>query len=152
MAVDPSDARVVAVSGWTSIEDNDGIEGVWLTTNAGGSFVDVTANLANATGVCAGRARCGKWRPSALLVLPSAKVGATVVLVGTVSGVYAAAIKSGVPGAWVRLGGCSDLPLVLVGGLSYEATSDTVVVATMGRGVYLLSKASERVREALELL
>ena len=32
---------------------------------------------------------------------------------------------------WQRLGGCADLPLVLVAGLSYEPLSDTVVAATM---------------------
>ena len=30
----------------------------------------------------------------------------------------------------------------MVMGLSHEATSDTVVVATMGRGIYTLSSAS----------
>ena len=43
---------------------------------------------------------------------------------------------------WKRGGTCLDLPLVMVMGLSHEATSDTVVVATMGRGIYTLSSAS----------
>ena len=48
-----------------------------------------------------------------------------------------------------RLSGCPQLPLVLVGGLSYEPVSDTVVVATMGRGVYILPAASQLVVAAL---
>ena len=52
-------------------------------------------------------------------------------------------------GAWKRLGGCADLPLVLVGGLSYEPTSDTVVAGTMGRGVYKMTKATQLIRAAL---
>ena len=85
-------------------------------------------------------------------MLPPAK-GTTVpiVLVGTVSGVYAAAAPVSSPRAWTRLGGCSALPLVLVAGLSYEPTTDTVVAATMGRGVYILPGATERVRDAVGL-
>ena len=45
----------------------------------------------------------------------------------------------------------TQLPNVLVAGLSYEPTSDTVTAATMGRGVYLLPKATEMVRDALGL-
>ena len=154
MAVHPDDALTVAVSGWTSIKDNNGKEAVHLSMNGGKTFVDVTGDLSTSTGVCSKRAKCGKWRPSALLLLPGVS-GATVLLVGTVSGVYATAIKPGrdaaAPIQWSRLGGCKDLPLVLIGGLSYEPTSDTVVVATMGRGVYTLSKATELIGEALGL-
>ena len=52
---------------------------------------------------------------------------------------------------WTRLGGCAQLPLVLVAGLSYEPTSDTITAATMGRGVYALKKATDHVRAALSL-
>ena len=84
-------------------------------------------------------------------------------LAGTVSGVYATAIETKglaaaaargggpVPATWQRLGGCDDLPLVLVGGLSYEAETGTVVAATMGRGVYILPKAAEAAAAALGL-
>ena len=51
--------------------------------------------------------------------------------------------------AWVRVGSCAQLPLVLVGGLSYEHTSDTVTAATMGRGVYILPNASVAILAAL---
>jgi hypothetical protein len=154
VAVDPADALTVAVSGWTSLQDNSGVEGVWITTDGGKTFADVTGDLANATGVCDGRAKCGKWRPSALLLLPLSKQNQpsySALLVGTVSGVYATIVKGGAPSSWTRLGGCAQLPLVLVGGLSYEPTSDTVVAATMGRGVFTLPKASAMVAQALQL-
>ena len=34
LAVSPADAKIVAVTGWTSLENNDGPEGVWYTTDA----------------------------------------------------------------------------------------------------------------------
>ena len=49
------------------------------------------------------------------------------------------------------MSGCASFPLVLVGGLSYEPSSDTVVAATMGRGVRVVHKASDVVRAALGL-
>ena len=82
MAVHPDDALTVAVSGWTSIKDNNGKEAVHLSMNGGKTFVDVTGDLSTSTGVCSKRAKCGKWRPSALLLLPGVS-GATVLLVGT---------------------------------------------------------------------
>ena len=45
------------------------------------------------------------------------------------------------PVTWTRLG--AEFPLVLNAGLSYEHYSDTVVAATMGRGIYTLKNAKE---------
>ena len=162
LAVSPVDSSLVAVTGWTSIADNKGTEGIWLTRNAAGAasdFEDVTANLRNTTSVCSGRGQCGKWRPSALLLLPAhADSGQLIghsLLVGTISGVYALRISSGahgerprVMGAWSRLGTCSQIPLVLVAGLSHEPESDTLVAATMGRGVYVLHNATRAAWDA----
>ena len=154
LAVDPKDSATVAVSGWTSVETNDSPEAVYVTRDAGASWLEVTGNLAAATGVCANRDRCGKWRPSALLMLPLNEKGVAL-LVGTVAGVFAAHLPNGKEAAepaaisWVRVGSCAQLPLALVAGLSYEATSDAVTAATMGRGVYILPKASQVVLAAL---
>ena len=158
LAVSPSSASTAAVSGWTSLSDNTGVEGVWLTTDGGASFQEVTANLRAVTGVCDRRAQCGKWRPSALLLLPQPG-GGHALLVGTVSGVYARRIGdptntsttafAAQSGPWQRLGACGKLPLVLVAGLSHEPSSDTLVAATMGRGVYALRNATEAVARAL---
>ena len=43
---------------------------------------------------------------------------------------------------WARLGDCAALPLVLVAGLSHEPKDDTLVAATMGRGVYVVHGAT----------
>lgn len=148
LAVSSDDAALVAVSGWTTIRDNEGAEGVWLSADAGASFLDVTGDLQSATGVCNGRIACGKWRPSALLLLPLTKGHA--LLAGTVSGVFAAVVPTGaVAVKWSRLGACTELPLALVAGLSHEPLTDTVVAATMGRGVFTLPQASRAIATAL---
>jgi hypothetical protein len=63
----------------------------------------------------------------------------TALLVGTVSGVYVTFVEKALAAgaaSWARVGTCDEFPLVLTLGLSYEPTSDTLVAATMGRGVY----------------
>jgi hypothetical protein len=133
LAASPANSQVVAVSGWTSVVNNEGREGVWLSTDAGRTFVDATSDLRNKTGTI------GQIRPSALLLLPTPR--GTVLLVGTVSGVFIKGITNP-GGVWSRLGSCDELPLVLVAGLSYEPKDDTLVAATMGRGIYVLHEAT----------
>ena len=58
-------------------------------------------------------------------------------LVGTSTGVFVSWTDR--PGQWARLGSCSNFPMVLTLGLSHERTSDTLVAATMGRGVYTMT-------------
>jgi hypothetical protein len=60
IAVDPSDSKVAAVTGWHSVDDNSGVEGVWLTTDGGDSWVNVMSNLINATGTVARARPSGK--------------------------------------------------------------------------------------------
>merc|ERR1712032_188692 len=64
LAVSPVDSSLVAVSGWISLLDNSGTEKVWLSSDSGASFDDVTRNLREATG------SVGRVRPSALLFVP----------------------------------------------------------------------------------
>ncbi len=54
-------------------------------------------------------------------------------------GIYATTVNHGNPlnGKWARLGTCEELPLVVVSGISYEAYSDTLVVATFGSSTTL---------------
>lgn len=153
LAVSPLDSNVVAVTGWQNLSVGGDIgqkPRIWLSTDAGMTFVDVTGDLFDVNGVCDGvdRKTCFDVRPSSLLILPH-KRGASV-LVGTVGGIYslpvpertnAAATNHGAF-AWKRLGTCEDFPVVLVGGLSYEPITDTLVAATMGRGVRMLPNAS----------
>ena len=61
LAVSPADSSLVAVTGWASVLDNEGDERVFMSTDAGATWNDVTANLAAAT------ATVGKVRPSALV-------------------------------------------------------------------------------------
>lgn len=77
-----------------------------------------------------------KARPNALLVV--AFGAKTAILVGTVNGVYVTWDDAQLLGTWTRFGSCSQLPVVLTLGLSYEQDSDTLLAATMGRGIYAI--------------
>lgn len=84
--------------------------------------------------------------------------GPDVIVLGTATGVFASVSDYGNTGRWFRVGLCSELPMVIRGfivqnpncaaclrlrsalqvmvqGVSYEAYSDTLVVATFGRGI-----------------
>jgi hypothetical protein len=208
MAVDPADALTVAVSGWTSLQDNSGVEGVWITTDGGKTFADVTGDLANATGVYAdlwgpnpgladgptlcysrlrapplttgatgvpsvasgGRPRCccclspsrtspptppSSWGPSRASTPPSSRAAPPPLgpaSAAAPSSLWCVASPDLAPAPSPPHSLCPPcLHQVLVGGLSYEPTSDTVVAATMGRGVFTLPKASAMVAQALQL-
>ena len=148
LAVSPADSTLLAVTGWPSLVDNSGLESVWLSKDAGAHFVDVTANLRDATGTV------GRVRPSALLLVPVPGQNTTALLVGTVNGVHATMVHTGAHTIstgtkWVLLGACANLPLVLVAGLSYQPLSDTIVAGTMGRGVYAVHGASKLLQDVL---
>lgn len=123
--------------------DNASPESVFLTADGGASWSDVTANLREASGTI------GQVRPSALLLV-GLSGGRHALLVGTVNGVLVTFLGGG-KGAlpWVRLGGCAALPLVLVAGLSYEPKDDTILAATMGRGIYAAHGAARELEQAL---
>ena len=146
LAVLREDSETVAITGRPSVLDNQGDESVWITRNGGHTWTNVTGNLLAATQTVA------KARPSALSLI-TVDQHSIALLVGTVSGVYVswihASVVHGSPidiGHWSRLGTCSDLPLVLTMGLSYEPHSDTLVVATFGRGIYVMHNATHVLR------
>ena len=89
---------------------------MWVTYDAGETWHDDTGDLRDATGTI------GQVRPSAILLMPLS-IGSAI-LVGTSNGVY---VKRTGESSWQRFGSCSDLPQVLVAGLSYEAKSDVIV-------------------------
>lgn len=146
LAVSPLDSSLLSVSGWCSVTTNMCPENVWVSADEGRRFTDVTGELRRATRTI------GQWRPSALLLVPQArKVGAnytvTALLVGTVNGIFVSFLHTSEGdvlsfSAWVRLGSCAQMPLTLVAGLSHEPTDDTIVAATMGRGVYVVHNAT----------
>eukprot|EP00937_MAST-01D_sp_MAST-1D-sp2_P003279 g3279.t1 len=156
LSVSSADPKMLAASGSPSVESNArsaGPDSVWVSADAGDSWTDASGDLYAAT------ATLGRPRPSGVLLLPTPK--GTALLVGTVNGVFvswprvlqgaAGAFSAGSSGntnKWARLGTCADLPLVLVMGLSYEPHSDTLVAATMGRGVYVLHDALAMVERA----
>lgn len=150
LAVSPAHSALLAVSGWTSLLDNNCAESIWLSHDAGKNYLDVTGNLRSATQAI------GMMRPSALLLVPVTAKNATALLVGVATGVYVTFVKSAASAdertaatqRWSRFGGCGQLPLVLVAGLSYEPADDTLVAATMGRGVYVVNG----VTKALEVM
>ena len=144
LAIAPHDASTIAVTGWPeSIESNGDVDGtpaevILVSRDAGVTWDNVFGDL---TAVTATPARV---RPSGLLLIPLA-IGDVALLTGTVSGVYVSYLSA--PGTWARFGSCSDLPLVYVMNLSYDEHSDTVVAATMGRGVYTLTGAKNFLTE-----
>eukprot|EP01062_Namystynia_karyoxenos_P064199 TRINITY_DN570_c1_g2_i1.p1 TRINITY_DN570_c1_g2~~TRINITY_DN570_c1_g2_i1.p1 ORF type:complete len:921 (+),score=206.82 TRINITY_DN570_c1_g2_i1:84-2765(+) len=133
LAVSPGDSRIVAVCGVASTESNTGAEAVWITRDAGETWMDVFGDLAEASCTVA------RARPQGLLFVDFPEFKASALLVGTGSGVFLSWTDR--PGRWSRLGQCADLPLVMVTALTYEGYSDTLVAATYGRGVYVIHKA-----------
>jgi len=147
LALHPQDASVLAVCGWASVLDNGGTERLYYSRDAGVTFVDLlTAELANAAQV---DPTFSKVRVAAL-----AFVG-NVLLAGTARGVCASNIPIGSswasskPARWYRLGSTrKEFPLVKISQIRYYGDVDKVVVATMGRGVYLLESAHSHVQFA----
>lgn len=152
LAVSRADSSLIAVTGRPDVLTNLGDESIWLTRDAGASWHNCTGDLIKATGTTA------KARPSALLIMDlggeafdgrsGGAHATTVLLVGTVSGVYLSWVDDARLGQWSRLGTCAELPLVLTLGLSYEPRSDTLVAATFGRGVYVMHGATKALLDA----
>jgi len=115
---------------------NDGNEGVWITSDAGTTWSDITGNLVSVTGTV------GKARPSGLLFIPISSKKNTAILAGTTRGVYYTWL-TGSNNKWNRLGTCSQFPAVLTMDLSYTPEDDTLLIATMGRGIYTVTSASK---------
>lgn len=133
IAISPRNSKVVAVTGWPSVRSNEGAESVWVTSDAGETWTNATGNLADGV---------QRARASGLLIIDfDGKVNVSAILVGTTAGALIS--WSDALGKWSRLGSCAELPLIMVKGLSYEHFSDTLLAATMGRGVYVLRKAKE---------
>lgn len=155
MAVSPSDSRFLAVTGWPSVSTNLGNEDIFVTTNAGETWQNVTSNLRTATGVT------GKVRPGGLLLVDLPPKGggmARALLVGTSNGIMVAflylsgAVVSEANAKWTRFGTCDEFPIVLTAGIDYEPISDRLVAATYGRGIYILKDAKEKLLSIIERL
>ena len=114
-------------------------EEVWVTFDAGNTWHNVTANLREASGVV------GIVRPSGLKIIELLENKAMALLVSTSKGVMVSFFGSKGEYVetthWERFGSSTEFPTVLCSAISYEHYSDTLVVATFGRGVYALSNA-----------
>mmetsp|Transcript_10726 Transcript_10726/g.20357 ORF Transcript_10726/g.20357 Transcript_10726/m.20357 type:complete len:839 (+) Transcript_10726:24-2540(+) len=149
LAVSTASPSFVAVTGWLSVlHAHPEPEGIWFSRQNGeqGTFVDISGNLKEVSGALA------FLRPSGLLFVDFEAKGngnkTAALLVGTVSGVFMTWIDkalehvaAGTAVEWDRVGDSQQFPLVLTKGLSYEHYSDTLVAATMGRGIYTLHNA-----------
>jgi hypothetical protein len=145
MSVSPSNSRIIAVTGWTTIDSNNGSENIFLTNDAGQTWINITNNLKEATNVV------GQVRPSSLLIVDLLQNKDKAILVGTSNGIMVTYISQlnlnttndGGAATWSRFGDLSEFPIVLNSGLSYEHYSDKIVAATFGRGIYIVDNAKE---------
>eukprot|EP00211_Chloroparvula_japonica_P004929 CAMPEP_0119131648 /NCGR_PEP_ID=MMETSP1310-20130426/10499_1 /TAXON_ID=464262 /ORGANISM="Genus nov. species nov., Strain RCC2339" /LENGTH=845 /DNA_ID=CAMNT_0007122235 /DNA_START=165 /DNA_END=2702 /DNA_ORIENTATION=- len=148
MALSLLNSSLVAVTGWPYDDSgnmNLGDEHVWLTTDDGATWLDVTSNLLTATAALA------KSRPAGLEFVDEVDdAGTTALLVGTINGVFVSFFNQD-PSTitWSRLGTCAEFPLVVVTSINYEAYSDTLVVSTFGRGVYTIANAKAALYTAM---
>lgn len=147
MSVSPANSDVITVTGWPSVLTNLGQEQVFVTADGGQTWINATGNMREASGVT------GKVRPGGLLVVDLEANSDIALLVSTTNGVLVSSLGGWVKGtgAWTRLGTCTDFPIVLNAGLSYEHYSDTLVAATMGRGVYTLHSTKAELLKALAI-
>ena len=151
ISVSKTDYNIIALTGWQSIDTNPSEESIFVTTDAGSTWTNVTGNLRQASGVT------GIVRPNGV-ELVDLDEGNRALLVGTSTGVMATLLDKPIASSpfapfnqhtWVRLGGRDEFPLVLTADVDYELDSDTLVVATFGRGIYILDNAKAKLTEVL---
>lgn len=152
LSVSKHDANMIAITGWESVDTNDGEESVFVTFNGGKAWTNFTGNLRDAVGVS------GKVRPRGMDWVPLvASRGIHALLVGTSNGIYATVVQQGqekyeeneIGCEWHRLGSCQEFPIVLVSDVIYSQDSNTLVAATYGRGIYMLRHVQKRLKDIL---
>ena len=148
MHVMAEDSRTIAITGWTTIESNEGDENIFLTRDGGMHWDDITGNLREASGVA------GKVRPSGMQMLhiSSSDEEVLAILVGTGNGIFVTYLSLNSDAgneeyAWVRYGNCNEFPIVLVADIDHEPVTDRLVASTYGRGIYILKNATNKLHE-----
>lgn len=141
LAVAASNSDVVAVTGWQSIDSNNGDENIFYSSDCGKNWIDVTGNLRQVSGVV------GKIRPGGMVFVDLVENKDRALLVSAANGVYVSFLGAVGDGArtatWSRFGNLEEFPIVLNADLSYEHYSDSLVAATFGRGIYIVHDAKE---------
>ncbi|MCX7019008.1 MAG: RTX toxin [bacterium] len=102
---------------------------VYYSANTGKDWTDITGNLAGA----------GNIRRIEFIPLGEGKICA-----GTQTGVYLCSVSS--HGTWNPLG--TNLPVVYVFDLEYNAAADTLTAGTLGRGIWTVPELSKVLRAA----
>ncbi|TXT50725.1 MAG: BNR repeat-containing protein [Limisphaerales bacterium] len=101
-----------------------GDQAVFVTSNAGASWVNITGNLTGVGRIWSLRFMSG--------------FGVNGILVGTDRGVYLS--RTDQRGVWNRVG--ANFPNAMVWDMDYDAGTDSLVAGCMGRGVWLLPNAA----------
>lgn len=114
-------------------------QSVWMTTDAGASWANITGNLnALVTGALpvASSAPVNLWSVEFIPTLGA-------VVVGTLNGVYATLNPSAPTVQWFRLG--PDLLSINVRDVRYDPVDDLLLAGTWGRGVWTLPNATANI-------
>jgi hypothetical protein len=111
------------------------VEGrIWRSTDAGGSFTNVTGNLVLGQGTAGGID----------IYAGTTAANDEVIFVGGANGVFASSNAWGANGyQWSRFG--TGLPNVPVRDIEYNASRNVLAVGTLGRGAWLIPQVSDAV-------
>ncbi|MEZ6127297.1 MAG: proprotein convertase P-domain-containing protein [Planctomycetaceae bacterium] len=104
-------------------------ESVWMTTDAGANWTDITTNLQTV----------GAGDIYSIQYINGTANGINGIVVGTDRGAFATTIAD--LGTWFRYG--SGLPDVQIRDMAYDATDDALILGTLGRGSWKLKDASQ---------
>jgi hypothetical protein len=120
LAIDPTN--------WQNAVVADAKGHVWLTTDAGASYTDVTGLAASSTALTSLTQDL-----TAIAIVPTPGGGGTV-YVGGMNGVFS--MQTGVPGVWSTYG--TGMPHVPVYTIEYVPSQQLLVVGTLGRGAFTI--------------
>jgi hypothetical protein len=128
IALDPNNWQTAFVADATDPGFSDSKTRIYMTTDAGAHWTNVTGNLKNPAGA--------RGAPEVLSVIAGA--GQDAVLFGGTQGVLR--MLTNTPGLWTKFG--AGLPNVFTGSMVYNAADDVLVENTYGRGAWELPSAS----------